>query len=382
MKQLISFFVLTSIIIVFISIETIAQPNRNNLTVIDKSKSYPETDFKPQTESRYIALETGKNIILGAGAHVYTLTDKHIFLGDIIEGDIFLFDINGKAISHFNGKGGLGYTKLSYALYDEKNREIFVLDKVTQKVVVFSEDGMYLRSFRMPKNLKIVRIDNFNNESLLVFHEHEMGPILPEETNPYMLISKKDGKVKSILNIHLEDAIPRCLLSNNICYTMYFQESGNCKFGNEFMLSNLSSDTIYYFDENQKLTPLFVQKPTVFSDAPQMCGIVTKTDRFMVVSVYPYDLKAEKKRADRNAPVNNEVKFILFDIETGKLFRLKNWKYIAEEVDVPENTSVKLWQAYKLVERYKSRLLTGELKEVASKLKMDDNPLVEITRFK
>ncbi|KJF45683.1 6-bladed beta-propeller [Draconibacterium sediminis] len=374
-------YIYLPILSLFICLATTAQTTTKSIPVIDKNKSYPKTDFTPQVETKYIPLETSKDIILGAGADVYTLTDKHIFIADILEGDVFLFDMNGKAISHFNGKGGLGYTRLAYAFYDEKNSEIFVLDKIGQKVVVYSEDGTYLRSFRMPKNLKIVRIDNFNDELLLIFHEHAMGTVLPEEKNPYMLISKKDGLLESKLNIHLENANPRYLLSNNICYSLYFHENGNCKFGNEFILSNMSSDTIYYLSENKTLTPLFVQKPTVFSDSPQICGIVTKTDKFMVISIYPYDLKVEKERADNNEPMNYEVRFILFDIETGKLSQLKNWKYIAKEIDAPENTNVKLWQAYKLVERYKLRLLQGELKEVASHLKIDDNPVIEITKF-
>jgi len=355
----------------------------NKLPVIDKEKTYPEKDFIPETETIYIPLETSKNILLDRGAHIYYVSDKRILITNWLKGDVLIFDLNGKAISHFNQKGGLGYVRISYAVYDEKNKEVFIMDKVSRKIVVFTEDGVYKRSFRMPTNLTFIRIDNYNDKCLLAFHEHAMGPIEQEQKQPYVIISKKDGSIFSTLNINLEKANPRYLLSGNICYSLSNTAMGNCKFGDDYYLSNISCDTIYHIDKNNNLTPVFTQYPSVFSSSHLISGVVAVTKDFIVLSIFPYDLEDEKKRNESGKSINGQdrTKFILYDKSTSKFFNCKKWKYVADNIDLPKNVSAELISAYLLKERLKQGLLVGKLKEVASKLKVEDNPVVEITKF-
>ncbi len=355
---------------------------QKQIPVINKGKSYSKLTAFPKTEVTYVVLETKKDVLLGQRAHMYYVSEKRILIADWNRGDVFIFDMKGKIISHFNQKGGLGYTQISYAVYDEKNGDVYILDKVIRKISVFSEDGVFKRSFRMPHNLKFTKIENFDNNSLLAWHQHAMGKIEPEQKKPYLLISKKDGSIISKLNIIMNKANPRYLLSGNICYQLGYTAVGNCKFGNSFFLANMSMDTIYSLLPEKKMIPVFVQTPTVFSEHPEITGVVMRTNNFIVFSIYMYDLKAEKKRADSGKSNTDEVRFLMYNYDLKQFFECPQWKHVADEIDLPPNTSVKMLQAYRLVEHRKLGLLTGELKRVSKTLKFGDNPVIEVTKFK
>ncbi len=373
-----------SVFSLFICFSSLAQTGAKSIPLIDKTKSYPEYKAKPDMDIKYVPLETSKDVLLGQDFRIYYLSDSLILGLNWNMGDVFFFNMEGKAISQFNQKDGLGYNRIGYAVYDNNAKEVYILDKVLRKIFVYTKDGTLKRSFKMPRNLTFVRIENFDNNLLLAFHEHAMGLIEPEQRNPYVFISKKDGSVVLQLNIHLDKANPRYLMSGNLCTTYGNTEEGNCKFGNEFYLSNKSMDTIYHLGRDQVLTPVFSQTPSVFSESHLISGIITSTDKFIVFHIYPFDLEKEKKRIETGNSMSGAYnsKYILFDKNTKQFYQLKNWNYPSDHLDAPANTCVRKLESYRLVEKYKLGLLIGELKEVASKLKVDDNPVVEITRFK
>jgi len=354
---------------------------QKSLPIINKDKSYPEKTFNMEAEVSYIPLETRKDIILDQGAHIYYVSDKRMLITNSSRGDVFIFDMNGKAVSHFNQKGGKGYIYINYAIYDENNKEVFILDEQSKKIVVFTEEGTFKRTLHLLGNMNITQIHNFDKNSLLAYHEHLYGPI--EQRQPYMFLSKKDGSILSRLNINLDKANPTYLISGNNWFRMGNTASGNCMFGQEFILANRSSDTIYILKQDKTLTPLFVQYPTVFSDPPTITGVVMKTDNIIAFSVYPYNLKESKRKLESgdNRPSDGGVRFLIYDLETGQFFKNKKWKYVANKIDIPKDMHIELISAYRLVERLKLGLLQGKLKEVAANLKIDDNPVVEITKF-
>ncbi len=49
---------------------------------------------------------------------------------------------------------------------------------------------------------------------------------------------------------------------------------------------------------------------------------------------------------------------------------------------LPQNSVLQFYSAYKLKELYEIGKLTGELKEIASKLNDDDNPVLMLAKFK
>lgn len=363
--------------------------NRQKIPVLDKEKRYPPKSFDPAAEETYIRLETRKDALLDRDAHIYYVSDKRILITNALKGDVFIFDINGKVLSHFNQKGGYGYVFLNYALYDEPNKEVFIADHISKKIVVFSEEGTLKRTLRLPSAMNITEIYNFDKNTLLAFHEHRCGKQTQEK--PYLFITKKDGNIFSRLNIITNKANPRVLVTgsytdkNTYSGTVYGSKnnySGSCKFGQDLILANMSCDTIYRLKQDKTLTPLFVQYPTVFSDPPVITSVGMVTDDFVIFSVFPYDLTEIRRNANKKQEGNAPVKFLLYEYKTGQFFELEKRRYWAEKVDVPKNTGVELMQPYVLKEWLKRGYLKGELKEIATKVDITDNPVVKITKLK
>jgi hypothetical protein len=355
---------------------------QQNIPVIDKTKHYPKKALDPEVELTYILLETNKDVLLAQDAHVYYVSDKRMLITNALHGDVFIFDMDGKALSHFNEKGRDGYFILDYALYDEPNKEVFILDKASDKIYVYTENGARKRILNMPKSTSIAEIYNFDANTLLAFHEHHYGPLI--EKQPYMFISKKDGSIISHLNITTNKANPRELRRTNengsiTAHIIRSNYSGSCKFGQDFILANMSCDTIYLLKQDKTLIPLFVQSPTVFTEPPIITSVRMKTDDFITFSIYPYDLSNSAKKKGGST---KEIKDLMYEFKTGQFFELEKNKYTAEKVDVPANTSVELIPAWALKSWLEKGKLKGELKQIAQKVDISDNPVIEITKFK
>lgn len=376
---------------VFICLSTLLnciaqQPSGINtmpLTIFDKEKSYPLIEhFKPEMEELCIPLETSDDILIGQGAHVYYVSDQKILIANELQGDVHIFDMNGKALSHFNQKGGYGYHFITYAVYDEANQEIYILDDLKKKVFVFTEAGSLKRTLRLSSNMSIKEIHNFNENYLLAFHEHKFGPVNVKK--PYMFISKKNGSMKSRLNIRTDNATPTILVSEKQWISVgHVDCTGSCKFGDEYILHNMSCDTIYLLNKDKSLRPLFVQTPSVFSKPSIITSVTMKTDNFMIFSTYTHDLDKAKEKLKKGINGNNtkEPQFI-YDFSTQEISELKDWESWVEKVDVPKNTGVRMYEIWKLKKLLELGRLDGRLKELAQNLNEEDNPVIRIVKFK
>ncbi|MDD4404146.1 MAG: 6-bladed beta-propeller [Parabacteroides sp.] len=124
-----------------------SQSKKANLPVIDFSKNYPTKDIRLQdiADMEYIPLETTDDVLLSDKAVLSSVTDKYILVYEPLMGDIFVFNRTGKIYAHFNHKGQSGqeYPWIRYAIFDERNGEIFVCN---QSIQVYSLNGKYKRT--------------------------------------------------------------------------------------------------------------------------------------------------------------------------------------------------------------------------------------------
>lgn len=362
--------------------------NKQNLPVIDKTKRYPKKAFDREVVETYIQLETRKDILLDGDAHLYYVSDKRMLIVNRQQGDVFIFDMNGKAISRFNEKGRDGYTMLDYALYDEPNKEVFIVDNISKKIFVFSEDGARKRTLHFPQSMQIIELCNFDENTMLAFHEHQYGSLVHKQ--PYFFISKKDGSIISRLNITTNKINPRRLYifnsDNSITqHVITTNASGNCKFGQEFILANMSCDTIYLLKKDKTLTPLFVQTPSVFSEPLLVPTVQMKTDDFVTFYIYPFDLKKVKREyesGEKPKGYSAEGKHLMYEFKTGQFFELENNINTVDKCDVPAKTSVEVLHPYILKKWLENGRLKGKLKEIAKKVDVNDNPIIKIAKFK
>ena len=383
------FILLTCFILCFFLVTCFAQTTGQNdkpLPVLDKTKSYLPKKFEFDSEVTYIPLETSKNVLLGGSCKLRYVSNEKFVISDMMSGDVFIFDKNGKALSKFNQKGGLGYTFLSFIAYDEKRNEVYILDYIVQKIFVFSENGALLRSYITPQNTSLTEIYNFDDNTLLALNEDKNGSGKP--IKPYVYIAKNDGKILGYVNIELPKSIPTRIEGIGKSGTGFFSIvhygiPDNCKFGNDFVLANKSMDTIYLLKQDKTLIPLFTQTPSVYSEHPTAASIGMIANQLLKICISSYDLQEAKKTYDRGANWRPMFQHFIFDIKSGEFFEDSGSGYFAvERVDIQKNQSARLLQAMHLVDAYKKGLLKDKIKEVASKLDIGDNPIIEIKKFK
>lgn len=358
----------------------------NQIPVLDKTKSYPSKKIEFDTEVTYVPLETSSDVLLGEQCRLRYVSDKKILFSDEYRGDVFIFDLLGNLYSSFNQKNGLGYTAITFVAYDELQEEVFILDYYKRKVFVFSEEGTLLRSFKTPPETYIAEIYNFDESTLLAFDENSFGS--DDAIKPYLYLAKDDGKIKGYVAIDVKEVNPRQVTEktkNNASsgYSFVHINPDNCKFGNDFILSNRSMDTVYLLKQDKSLTPLFTQNPSVHSDHPTASSVGMITNQFLRICVSSQDLKEVVKIMKAGGNWNPKFKHFILDRNTGEFFKdADEGDFSVHKVDTPGEQSYDLMQAFNLINANNMGLLKGELKEIASKLDIGDNPVLKIEKIK
>lgn len=355
------------------------------LPVLEKEKSYPMKNLDIKSEVTYIPLETNKETLLDNDAKIEFISNKYILITNKRKGQVYFFNKKGKVVSHFNQKGGVGFQKLTFLAYDEKMMEVFILDYSTKKIFVYTENGTLKRSFSLPSDSNIAEIYNFDNNVLLAYHEHLYGS--NTQKKPYMFLSKKDGSIISKLNLTINKPNPESLVMEKAnemkSHRIVHYCPNNCKFGNDFMIANNSSDTVYLLKQDKSLTPLFVQYPSVFSEHPTAVSVGYVKDQYIYLCVASYDLIKSKEFKDKNKQWKPDYKYFLFDSKKGQFYEDEKKGDIGiYKADIPKCMNANLLDAYYLVGALKKDKLKGELKSIATKLKVEDNPVVELINYK
>ena len=365
-----------------------------NLPVIDISKSYPKKEIQLQdiADLEYIPLETSDDVLLGQLPFLAYVSDNYIVIADIQRGDIFAFNRNGKIVSHFNriGQGGEEYVGITSGgvIFDEKNEEICVLSSQTHRFLVYSLNGEYKRTLKYSADLMIREAYNFDDETLLVYDEYFSYREINEK--PYMLMSKKDGSIVSVLDINLPVRYSGRIaidLGNNMFTPASFRTRSNRYYGHQdFVIADISSDTIYRLTKNRDLSPWLVHKPSVHSTEPRMVwSTLLTTDKFIVLHTAVLDYIALEK--GKEIP----YKTLMYEFTTGKTgevtfvwsdFDMISWPLSSFAPDMPKNMSAYLMPAPTIIARYKAKKLKGDLEKLAPTLDEDDNHVLVIVKFK
>ena len=366
-----------------------------NVIEIDVSQKYSEKEFFLQDIAKveYIPLETNDNTLIGSYPQVVYISDSYIIIKVLSTSDVFIFDGKGKSKFNFNNKGqsGTEYNNLSCVAFDEKSKEIFVADRYSAnpKFLVYAEDGQFKRSLPFPPNLIPRDIYNFDDEALLVYDEFGLNQDNYSK-NPYLLLSKIDGSVVDTLDIHLPERVSNRIIipididgqSGVMPITLSIPISRS--FGDNFLISDWSTDTIYKLTPKREFLPMIVRKPSVHKSEPKI--VVSNelvTDRF--IFLYKAVLDFEMAKQSRTFPTIS----LIYDFETKQLneYKLINKDYEERGFSgfgnaiTPKNTGVYILEAHRLFEADGAGKLKGELKELLKMLDEDDNPIIVKVKF-
>jgi hypothetical protein len=364
------------------------------IAVIDISKNFPKKEFSIQElggELEYIPLETNDNVLLGRDAYIACISDNRIIVINPGQGDVFVFGRNGKIISQFNHKGPSGeeYNYLKQLVYDEQNREFFVI--ANKKIIVYSEDGQYKRSLPFPEKTDLTKLYNFDGNTLFGYDEYG---ILTEEysTKPYLFISKKDGSIVSTLEKNLPQRYSNQVLverkdekgENTMMTVGLYGFSDNWHDGNNFTLADISADTIFQLTQDKRLIPLLIREPSVH-DTKTFLTSEIKTDKFILLNKVRIDFEKLKN----NQPDAFSISSLIYDFANNLTYEARIFNADCEKchdqfgnVDIAENSAAELVSVTTILKYFEEGTLKGSLKQLAETLNEEDNPVVATVKFK
>jgi hypothetical protein len=157
---------------------------------------------------------------------------------------------------------------------------------------------------------------------------------------------------------------------------------GNLKCGNEFIIVNRSSDTLFLLTQDKKLTPLFVRTPSVYAENQVISiAISFKTHTYLVFETLTFNFDEATKQILNRQPFAPPTRIFAYNIQTHKLFNI-NKGNTGQKVDILGKSEVILHKADLLVDRLEKGELDGKLKQIAQKIDAEDNPIIEIIRDK
>ena len=365
---------------------------------VDLSKDYPQREIHLQSiaDIEYVALETTDDVLLDERCMLSYVSDKYIVVWQNRQGDIFVFNRNGKIFAHFNHKGqsGTEYLSILDLVFDEKNEEIFVADaRANYRIQVYSLNGEYKRTLKYANEYNALKIYNFDDEALLIYDDNYFDAMTnlgtPQNQNlynefPYLFMSKKDGSIISDLDINLPIRYETCFKSGD--WSFIFMPLNNRYFGQDFVIVDISSDTIYKLSKDKELSPLLIRNPSVHSAGRlTILSSMLTTDKFAVLRKTIMDkTKTDFETAfvsdtliyDFNTGETNIVSFVNDDFPTGKWFPI-----VGVQIH-QKNVVAGLTQMFSLFNALEAKQLKGELEKLVATLDEEDNPIVTIVKFK
>ena len=367
------------------------QAVNDKIITVDVTKSYsPKRELILQDfmDVEYIALETNddflnQGVVLDIGKNIILVKNQ------VNDGDIFVYNRTGKALRKINrkGQGGEEYNIISNIILDEDNEEMFVNDIIKTKIHVYDLYGKFKRSFNHKKDagsLFYTDMFNYDKDNLICYDKHNV------ET-PFLLISKLNGSITKEIKIPFNE---KKLLSQSIRQGDYNyvhtpgQHYSILPFKGNWMLAEISSDTVYTFLPNYSLRPLIVRTPPIQSMYPEIMLIVRGfSDRY-------YFMEAIKNVYNVSTNEAFPRTFFMYDKQENAFwgYTIYNGDYSTKKeiymnasvrTASPEIEALQKIEAYQLVEAYKKgELKDGKLKEIASKLDAEDNPVIMLVKHK
>jgi hypothetical protein len=356
----------------------------DDVITVDVTASYPEKELILQDfmDVEYIVLETNDDFINQGfvediGKNIILVRNRNS------DGDIFIYDRNGKALRKINrkGQGGEEYSQITDIILDEDNNEMFVKDNPARKIWVYDLYGNFKRSFKFADTSYYRFTFNYDRDHLICYKGY--SPIDNEQSG-HILISKQDGSITREIHIPVKEIktpIVR-IEKDDITIMPAFYLTTPCH-GN-WILMNTSSDTVYNYLPDGKINRIIVRTPSIHSMNLEIFLFVNAlTDRY-------YFMHTMKKEVDFTTFKGFPGIDLIYDKQEKTLFNytmfnddFSNKRQVGWSEAI--NHEIASWQpleAYQLVEAYEKGELKGKLKEIASTLDEDDNPVIMLIKHR
>ena len=360
-----------------------------NFGELDVAKDYPEKTINLEdiAEVRYVPLETTDQSLI-QGIHKMATSDDKIVICDLVQNTVFIFDKDGHYINSINkeGPGPQEYSSIQNFAVDFQKEEIYICDyPLKYRILTYSFDGGFIRESKLDQKIWPSILYNYDESHLIAYDNYNMES---ENANkqPYSLINKENGQV-SPLPLIIENRKSNRVMTSDGDKFMSFSIDIDpmIKTDDGVVISDFALDTLYKYTD-QKLIPIGVRKNLGQKDLSAFCAYSSNYSFFNIVKMEvdekniknaPSEVDAKFFFLDRKSSSISEVKIQMSDVITKKDIR---WDCYGR--DLHESGVTRTFKASTLMKLLKEQRLNGKLKEIASTLNEDDNPVLMIAKFK
>ena len=361
------------------------------MPVLDMMLRYPKKiiDLQDIADVEYIVLETHEDGLV-SGSFYTTLTDSLIITYNS-SNDILIFHRDGRFSHSFNREGGSGkeHSLISENLcVNSELREIYIYESARGRIQVYSFDGQYKRTLKVKGDgFEFGRLFYIDTKSMLLEDRNDVGAN-GNNPRPYYRLSVADGSKKRLplkVEKRISNGESRYVKESGLFWGISVNISPVANINGELIISDFALDTVFAY-RDERLIPIarkvnWMKK----SGVPWLVTLDAITAKYYLWHAIEKDTNKmvwpdKTFLQDRYTGECTQIKLADKNI-TDKKYRFRH-RASANLFCPPKGCIMQYYPAYRLIELYKEGKLQGELKEIASKLGEDDNPVLMLAKFK
>lgn len=371
------------------------KPKSEGFITVDVTATYPKKELILQDfmDVEYIPLESTDSFI--TMAHVQDIGEDVIIVRNrnrSSDGNIFIFDKKGKGLRKINrqGPGDEEYTFLLKAFLDEDNNELFVNDHRASKMSVYDLFGQFKRSFKHKEGSIFDPVYNFDKNNLICLDY--ISDFEEEPKNRFFIVSKQDGRITKEIQIPYKVKKSTVLTvtdeAKGVTISNATRNEELIPYFGDWLLVDPSSDTIYKSAPDFSLTPFIVRTPSIQSMIPEIFlfpGVFTDRYYFLQTVKKEYDFTTNSGFPRTDLVYDQQEKAIYEYTVLNADFSTKKLVNMVYEITLINDDGIAFVQrleAPDLVEANENGELKGKLKEIASTLDEESNPVLMLARYK
>lgn len=361
------------------------------LIIVDVAKDYPAKEICLQdiADIEYIPMATSDSALVNTV--ISCVCEEGIVARGGKVGEILIFDSKGQKLQGRICKKGQGpeeYNAIIFNIFDWKRKEVFIADYTSMKVYDFN--GNYLRTL-LKEDIMNLDICNLDDNHLLC-SRNKKNSTTPY--HPYYTLNKDTGEADT-----LSYEIPRFIASNRKVImndgsisNAYGLLPQLAKCNNKIWLTDVALDTVFALQPGKPAEPVMIplQASTKNEEVP-LLHFLGMNDWYAWISRIPRnvtvkmnDMMAEAVKSRTLYMYNHATQEWIKPIYRNKDFSSRDYdpKYI-NLTSVAYGYGLITLNAIDLVEAYQKKMIINDkLKEIASKMQEEDNPVLMLLKFK
>ncbi|MCD7976395.1 MAG: 6-bladed beta-propeller [Tannerellaceae bacterium] len=349
---------------------------------LNVEKKYPvkELFLDDLAEIEYILPSLHDDFLYRGGPRL--ITEDYLIAYEMEKGEILVFDRQGEPLHRIN-RSGEGPEEFFYVfdiLYDPIVDELYV--STLEKIQVYSIKGEYKRSIPVKSNF-ISRIQLFDEHNFLCHDNYGYYP------NPFFLVSRESGQIAEDIDIRYETKLEMYIQRQDgeMIYTNTGPQTNIVRVKEGFILTDYSVDTVYLYTPEKQLTPVLMRAPSITTQNPYIylnSYLESPSYLFMNTVSNEFDWNT-----GRGFPQTN----LMLDRKDGKVYEQKIWlkEYKGKELSLSPGmqsrvsgsmSGLLVFSPEELQEALEEGKLSGQLKDIVSRMDEESNMLVLLFRFK